>query len=170
MRPTLQELENISALLLSSDDAGRLLGKELLLQHPNYIPAMRRELMLAAFLAEEWEGAQEFQTLLQRHFSPKIIEQQAQGFLLFKEAPRYAFYPRHSMQLYRMLRDHENLRIDYEPLMLKNSFYVLRYLAVIECIREKLPKEKNTALYYCSLILKVLPAHEATLKEMEKLQ
>lgn len=170
MRPPLQQLESISLLLRSSAEATRALGLELLLQHPEYVQAMRRELILSTFFAEESATEQSFRQVLGRYFNPKIVAQQFEGFAIFRAAQRYVYYPKNSMELYGLLRKHENIRSDYSALLEQNQSYLWHYLPVVECIREKLPQQWKIAETYCEWVLAHIPQAEPFQQERSKLR
>lgn len=157
---TLEELENLSRLLLSANENNVLLGLELLNLHKEAIPLLCRELVLIWQLHEDWEKRNAVEVILHSKYSSKKMNQWEKGFDLFRVVPTlYRYTPR----VYRLIQDHENIRLDYQALIERNAMYSLQYYAVAKKLHQTFKKHLDIAEVYYRIVLKTNPTHEDNL-------
>ncbi len=157
---TLKELENLSRLLLSPDDASVELGLELLKNNRDAIPMLRRELILIWQLHEESKFRSRLHKILLSKYSDKQMASWAKGFAIFIELP--SIY-RYNLRVQELIKAHENIRKDYQQLVERNPTYSLMYYAVAYKLHRRFDKHLDTAEQYYRIALSANPRHENAL-------
>jgi tetratricopeptide (TPR) repeat protein len=157
---TLQELENLSRLLLSPDDTSVELGLELLKNNKEVIPMLRRELVLIWQLHEEPKFRVEIKKMLVSKYADKQLSDWSKGFAVFTELP--SIY-RYNTRVQELIKAHENIRADYQKLIERNPSYSLNYYAVAYRLHRRLEKHLDVAETYYRIVLKANPQNEDAL-------
>lgn len=157
---TLQELENLSRLLLSEADSNILLALEILKNHKKSIPILSRELVLVWQLHNDYSLKLDIEALLKEHYLEKQMLQWEKGFEVFRLLPSiYSYSPR----VQRLIKDHENVRSDYQSLMELNAIYCLNYYTIAKKLHQSFKKHLELAEDYYRIALRSNPTHKDTL-------
>ncbi|BDS10042.1 tetratricopeptide repeat protein [Aureispira anguillae] len=157
---TLTELENLSRLLLSSNDTNVALGLEILKNHKEATPLLCRELILIWQLHHDLEKRIDVEQVLQAKYSGRQMEQWEKGFDVFRIVPTiYRYTPK----VRRLVQDHENVRADYQALIERNAAYSLNYYLVGKKLHQTFKKHLDIAEIYYRIVLKTNPTHEDNL-------
>lgn len=154
---TLQELENLSHLLLSETDSNILLALEILENHHPSIPALSKELVLAWQLYEDDSLKLDIEALLKAHFSEEQILQWEKDFAVFRLLPSIYDYSPH---VQRLIDDHEQVRSNYQTLIASNAAYSLHYYAIAKELHQHFEKHLELAEVYYKIALRSNPTHK----------
>lgn len=157
---TLKELQNLSNLLLSPEEQNVLLGLALLENHPESVPVVHKALVLIWQLNDHYPHSQAALTWLRTQYTPKELDQWQKAFELFTSIPRIYEY---SLKVHRLLQAHENVRQDYQDLILQNHKYCLAYYQVGNQLERYLKKHLDLAETYYRIVLSSNPNHQSTL-------
>lgn len=154
---TLTELENLSRLLLSSENNNVELGLAILENHREAYPLLCRELVLIWQLHEDEEKRNQVEQILLSNYTKKQLFQWKKGFDAFRVIPNtYNYTP----NVQRILQDHENIRTDYQVLIERNANYSLNYYVVGKRLHQRFKKHLDLAEAYYRIAFKSNPRHE----------
>lgn len=157
---TLEELESLSRLLISENDSSIELGLEILKNHKEAIPILQRELVLVWQLHKDFQLKDHVEEILNSQFSQHQLNQWKKGFLLFKTISSYYKY---TSKVQRLIRDHENIRSDFQVLLERNSNFCINYHTVAKKLHQTFEKHIDLAEIYYRIVLKANPLHEDNL-------
>lgn len=156
----LHELNNLSKLLLSDDDSNIQLGLEIISNHPDAITILYRVLVVIWQMHDELEMRLAVEALLNKKYSSKKLDQIEAGFELFRLVPvSYKYSPK----IQKLIKQHENIRMDYQQFIQQNKSYALKYYSVAKKLHQTFEKHLDLVECYYSIALKANPNHQDTL-------
>ncbi len=139
-----EELQNLSALLLSPDNSNVELAYELLKRKKGLVPGVFKEWVLVVMLHSDRKLAQKFKRLLKNRFKDeKGLAELEKGFSVLN---MYHYIP--DRRIKELIESHERIRPFYETLVEQNPIYGRRYFDLAHRIQKIEKLEEFTQIYY----------------------
>lgn len=160
MRLTLEELENLSRLLLSDDQSSVELALELIKNNKSAHQVLCRELVLIAYLYPENTIKDSVYNTLLMLYGERKMRSWEDSFKVFHQLQ---FYRTYKPAVRQLLKQHENARAQYQPLLERNRHYSLRYSDLGRILQYVFKQHLDLAEQYYRIALAANPNHEQTL-------
>ncbi|MCH2044367.1 MAG: hypothetical protein MK212_09655 [Saprospiraceae bacterium] len=157
-RLDLKELQNLSRLLLSENTESVDLGLTMVKQKTTYIQMVRRELFVAYISVQDPQVKENARRLLSTKFKSAQLRAWEEGFEIFVAAQKpVEAFREGSLELNRMVKQHENVRGDYANMLKQNPLYALLYNKAANLINIKLKRQIKLAEEYHKIALAIDP-------------
>jgi tetratricopeptide (TPR) repeat protein len=157
----LQELANLSRLLLSEDESSLELGLTLLLNAPKGTASvLNLELILVAYLHPNpnWQS-KVYAWLLEAHGEQKM-KVWNEGFKIFSQL---RFYNEYTLAVRKLVIQHENIRGEFADLIANNRHYSLHYRDIGKLLHYQYKEHLDLVEIYYRIALAANPNDESTL-------
>lgn len=154
---TLEELANLSQLLLSTEDSNILLAFEIIKSHKEAILVLARELVVVWQMHHEADIKATARAILKTKCKLEQLKAWEKGFEIFSKIPNIYIY---TPKAYEYIKNHENIRSDFQLFIEKNYNYALGYYLVAKRIHTNYKNHLELAELYYRIALKTNPLHD----------